>query len=94
MEVGGYTYENCNADEGAGGVVVGDVGGVLGQDVAHDLVDGVVALLLQRLVNGGQNVMNLHGFVLCGVEFAGEIFHGDIPPSVLCDSLYGFFPVL
>ena len=31
------------ADEGAGGVVVGDVGGVLGQDVAHDLVDGVVA---------------------------------------------------
>ena len=35
----------------AGVVVVGDVGGVLGQDIAHDLVDGVVALDLQRIVH-------------------------------------------
>ena len=32
------------ADEGAGVVVVGDIGGVLGQDVTHDLVDGHMIL--------------------------------------------------
>ena len=32
------------ADQGAGLVMVGDIGGVLGEDVAHDLVDRVIAL--------------------------------------------------
>ena len=36
------------ADEGAGVVVVGDIGGILGQDVTHDLVDGVVTLFLSH----------------------------------------------
>ena len=47
------------ADQGPGVVVVGDIGGVLGQDIAHDLIDGVIALLLQGLVDGGENLMNL-----------------------------------
>ena len=29
------------------GVVVGDVGRILGENVAHDLIDGIIALLLE-----------------------------------------------
>ena len=34
--------------------MIGDIGGVLGQDIAHDLVDGVIAFFLQRLINRGK----------------------------------------
>ena len=30
------------ADQRTGVVVVGDIGGVLGENIAHDLVDGIV----------------------------------------------------
>lgn len=40
------------ADQGPGVVVVGDIGGILAEDIAHDLVDGVVPLFLQGIVNG------------------------------------------
>ena len=32
-------------------LIVGDIGGILRQDVAHDLVDGIVALFLQSVVH-------------------------------------------
>ena len=41
------------ADERAGVVVVGDVGGVLAEDIAHNLVDGVIALLPEGIVDRG-----------------------------------------
>ena len=47
------------ANQGPGVVVVGNIGGVLGQDIAHDLIDGIVALFLQRLVNRRENLMKL-----------------------------------
>ena len=43
------------ADQRAGVVVVGDIGGVLAEDIAHNLIDGVITLLPQGVVDGGQN---------------------------------------
>ena len=34
------------ADEGAGSLVCGDIGGIFGQDIAHQLIDRIVALFL------------------------------------------------
>ena len=34
-----------------GVVVVGDIGGILGEDIAHNLIDGVIALFLQCLID-------------------------------------------
>lgn len=47
------------ADERAGVVVVGDIRGVLGEDVPHELIDGVVALEHQRVVYRGEDLPNL-----------------------------------
>ena len=44
------------ADQGARGVVIGDIGGILGKDIADDLIDGIVALVLQRGINGRQDM--------------------------------------
>ena len=46
-------------DQAAGVVVGGDIGGILREDVAHSLVDGVIALLAQGVVNGGQCLADL-----------------------------------
>lgn len=51
------------ADHAPGIVVVGDVGGVLGEKVAHDLVDGVVALLAQSVVNGAKDSTHILLFI-------------------------------
>ena len=69
------------ADQRARLPVVGDVGGVLRKDVAHELVDGVIALLLQRGVHARQDVVDLLVLFLRGVEFAGIVFHSVSPPS-------------
>ena len=34
------------ADEGAGSLVCGDLSGIFGQDIAHQLIDRIVALFL------------------------------------------------
>ena len=38
------------ADKSPGIVMVGDISGVLRQNIAHNLIDGVIALLLQGLI--------------------------------------------
>ena len=55
--------------------MVGDIGGVLGQDIAHDLIDGVIALLLQGFVNGGENLINFRILLQGEIELSGEIVH-------------------
>ena len=54
-------------DEAARAVVVGDIGGVLGENIADELVDGVVALYQQRVVYRRQNLLDL-GLVVDGRE--------------------------
>lgn len=59
------------ADERAGVVVVGDIRGVLGEDVPHELIDGVVALEHQRVVYRGEDLPNL-----CAIGYRGERLGG------------------
>jgi hypothetical protein len=61
------------ADESPGVVVIGDIGGVLGEDIAHDLVDGVIAFFLEGVVHGGQDIPDLRVFVTKYVELTGII---------------------
>ena len=72
------------ADQGAGIVVVGDVGGVFGNDVAHQLVDGVVALYQQRVIYRGKNFFDL-GLLSNAVNFLVSSFI-SIPPLNCMDS--------
>ena len=65
------------ADQRAGVVVVGDIGGILREDVADDLIDGVIPLFLQCLIDCGQNVINLHILIVHNTEFAGLVIHTD-----------------
>ena len=46
-------------DHAAGIVVVGDVGGVLGQQVAHDLIDGIVTFLRQGFIHTAENLSHI-----------------------------------
>ena len=71
------------ADQGARGVVIGDIGGILGKDIADDLIDGIVALVLQRGINGRQDMTDLVVLFFDYVKFTGEIIHFK-HPSLLC----------
>ena len=63
------------ADQGPCAVVVGDIGGVLRQDVAHDLVDGIIALILQRGINGGQNMTDLSDLFKPNIKLTVKFIH-------------------
>ena len=64
------------ADHAAGIVIVGDIGGVLGQQVAHDLIDGVIALFLQSVEDGTKGTAHIL-FVITGNGKLNGIFrHG------------------
>ena len=43
------------ADQAAGTLVIGDVGGIFGQKIAHDLINGIVTLLAQGIKNALQD---------------------------------------
>ena len=65
------------ADQGPGIVVIGDVGGVLGENITHDLVDGVIALFLQCPIDGRENLMDLCVLLRGNIEFPGKIVNTD-----------------
>ena len=65
------------ADEAPGVVVVRDIRRVFGKQVTDDLIDGVIPLLLQCLIDCGQNVINLHILIVHNTEFAGIVIHTD-----------------
>ena len=70
----------------SGVVVVGDIGGVFGEDISDDLIDGVIPLLLERVVHRGQNGLDLVALVLVQIEFARKIHllvHVGTPPGAL-----------
>ena len=60
------------ADDGAGVLVGRDVGRVLRQDVADELIDGVVALLLQRTVHLQHRLLDLHITVITDGKNGGR----------------------
>ena len=64
------------ADHTAGVVVIGDIGGILGQQVAHDLIDGIIALFLQSVEHGTQGTAHIL-FIIAGNGKLNGIFrHG------------------
>jgi len=56
--------------------MIGDVGGVLREDIADDLIDGVVALFLQCLVHGQQDLMDLFVLIFGAVVLTLGILAG------------------
>lgn len=80
------------ADEGAGVIVGGDIGGVFAEDIANQLVDGIVALFQQRLIYGGQGSLQfLFPVFLDGKEMVGSVL-AILSLSLLCKAVGG--PVL
>ena len=65
------------ADECAGTHVVGDIGGIFGENITNDLIDGVIAFFLQCLIDGGQDVVNFSVLFHRDTEFTGKIVHTD-----------------
>ena len=65
------------ADESAGIVMVSNIGGVFGEDISNDLVDGIIALFLQCPVNCGEDMMNFSILIHCNAELSGKIVHKD-----------------
>jgi hypothetical protein len=63
------------ADHASGAVVVGDVGGVLGEKVAHNLIDGIVALLAQSVVNTAKDATHIILFLAGDCKLDGVVRH-------------------
>lgn len=62
------------ADEAAGVVVVGDVRRILGEDVADELVDRVIAFDNKGMIHGSEDLLHLC-FVVDRVKPPGCVFH-------------------
>lgn len=63
------------ADQCTGVIMIGDIGGIFGQDISHDLVNGIVPFFTQSLIYGGKNVMSLFILFLCRVKLSGIFVH-------------------
>ena len=71
------------ADLGTGIVVIGDIGGVFGQKIAYDLIDGVVTLLAQGIEHTPENSAHIL-FIIAGNGKLQCRFirHGRQPPQI------------
>lgn len=67
------------ADKTAGIVVVCYIGGVLRENIADYLVDGVIALYNKRVIDGGQDFLGFR-LIIDNIEFACCILHLNSPP--------------
>ena len=72
------------ADHAAGAAVVGDVGGILGEQIAHDLVDGIVTFFVQGIEHTPEYVP--HVFFVAG-DRKGLGFHSRHGLSLLVDKM-------
>ena len=62
-------------DEAASIIVIGDIGGVLGKNVADNLIDRVVALFCEGLIDLNQNLLHFLVAVVYGGKFNGVALH-------------------
>ena len=80
------------ADHAAGVVVIGDVGGILGQKIAYNLVDGVVALLRQGIKHAAENTAHIFFIIAGNCEFLRILIrHGLYLPGEISVILYPNF---
>ena len=63
------------ADEAASVVVIRDIGRVLREKIADDLVDWIIALLLQSVINRCQNALHFGILIIDQAKFSGSIEH-------------------
>ena len=68
------------ADEAAGVVVVGDIRRILGENVADELVDGVVPFDNKGMIHGSEDLLHFC-FVVDRVKPSGCVFH--VKPSLI-----------
>ena len=73
------------ADHAAGIVVIGDIGGIFRQQIADDLVHGVVAFFLQRVEHSPENAAHILFVIAGNGEFQGAVIrHGiDLLVTIL-----------
>ena len=77
------------ADHASGAVVVGNIGGILSQQVSDDLIDGVVAFFCQGLIHTPKNPAHIIAIVIWYCKFLRILIgHGNQPPSKRMESLY------
>jgi hypothetical protein len=74
------------SDQGTGIVVIGDISGVLREYIAHDLIDGVISLFLERTVNDPEDFLAVQLLVRNDFKSASIVRHKSVPPFHL-----GFF---
>ena len=70
------------ADHAPGVVVIRDIGGILGQQVADDLVDGIIAFFGQGFIHTPKDSAHIFPIVVWYSELLRIFFgHGIQPPS-------------
>jgi hypothetical protein len=69
-------------DHAAGTIVVGDVGGILGEKITNDLVDGIVALLAQSVENTAKDSTHIVLIVTGNCKLDGVVVRHVI--DLLC----------
>lgn len=68
------------ADEAAGVIVVGDIRRILGENVADELVDRVVAFDNKGMIHGSEDLLHFC-FVVDRIKPSGCVFHAK--PSLI-----------
>ena len=71
------------ADHAACVVIVGDVCGIFGQQLADDLVDGVIALFIQRIKYTPENAPHILLVIAGDSKLNGIVCHGTNPLSFI-----------
>ena len=69
------------ADQAAGIVIVGDVGGVFRQEITDYLIDGVIPFFAEGAIYGGQNGLHFLTAVFRYHKLDGIVIHDGQPPS-------------
>jgi hypothetical protein len=76
-------------DHASGIVVVGDIGGIFGEQIAYDLIDGVVTLLAQGIEHTPENSAHILFVIAGNGKFQGfTIRHGL---SLLKLKIHGYY---
>ena len=65
------------ANQRARMIVVGDISGIFGQNVADDLVDWIVAFFFQCMIDRRHNRLDLFVFLLIDIKLTCQIYHTD-----------------
>ena len=65
------------ANQRAGMVMIGNLSGIFGKDIPHDLVDRIVSLFFQCLVDCGHDLFDLLILFLADIELTCQIYHMD-----------------